>query len=745
MNKHIIAIGLMALLMLEVHSTTSTLASNQDEAIAHYDPARFSTYWGGSTNDVISSAIHGKNAEIIITGYTESDDIPIKEAFQDERKGDWDGFVARLNKKAEPIWSTYLGGSEEDRINDCAIDSQQNIYVVGTTYSLDFPVKDALKHENKGEVNKKIHSPGLDLNWEKKEIFGEAFLSKFSSTGDLIWSTYFGGNNYDQGYHIEVDSTDRIYIVGTTKSEDLITKNAYLPHFNDNMENPTKFQGINYYGDIFIAQFAHNGNLIWSTYFGGEGMDELNDVALNHQNQLFICGSTASKQLPIIPVNHNTFQGGVYDGYYATFNEDGKLIRSSYLGSKAWDDALSLTFDSADNLYIAGYADKSILVSQTENQFNSYRFCVGTVREAAADTYLASFDPYGYCQSIDFFSVESYFSGDKKTPDHLIWTPENRIIIVMSEAGGSSYLYFFDISKKVVLSKYDIHGYVNSIGIDNNGLVLTAGATSHKDFPIKNSYQSKHAFKEYDGTGFVTCIEPHYPTFKVLPLIQQSIRIKSGEKKELLFQIQNLFSSRIQGTWKVEDPCIQVHAPESVAIEKDQTISTQLTIQLNSLISIKRNMQIYFTGTTSDGTSTSATIPIYVELEGSLELDRVPQEAFLTNPLQLTEFCLGLKNHTQEKLEILPSCSESWMHLANDKPMILDKEGTDELKVLINPFFLKPGMYSTKLALTDQSASDGEGYIEIPIKIDVKPLSFWKKLWWLLRYPFEKIRLKRER
>jgi len=73
MNKHIIAIGLMALLMLEVHLTTSTLASNQDEAIAHYDPARFSTYWGGSTNDVISSVIHGKNAEIIIAGYTESD------------------------------------------------------------------------------------------------------------------------------------------------------------------------------------------------------------------------------------------------------------------------------------------------------------------------------------------------------------------------------------------------------------------------------------------------------------------------------------------------------------------------------------------------------------------------------------------------------------------------------------------------------------------------------------------------
>jgi len=131
-----------------------------------------------------------------------------------------------------------------------------------------------------------------------------------------------------------------------------------------------------------------------------------------------------------------------------------------------------------------------MLLSQNEQQFNSYRFCDGTVREAAADTYLAFFDPQGYCKSIDFFSVESYFSGNKKTPDHVIWTLENQIIIVMSGAGGSSYLYFYDIPKKEVLSKYNIYGYINSIDIDSNGLVFTAGVTSNPDFPIKNAYQS---------------------------------------------------------------------------------------------------------------------------------------------------------------------------------------------------------------------------------------------------------------
>ncbi|MCE5222633.1 SBBP repeat-containing protein [bacterium] len=742
MNKQIISIGLIVFMILEVHLTTRALAFDQDETVVLYDPARFSTYWGGSTNDAISSVIHGNNSEIIIAGYTESDDISIKEAFQDKKNGGWDGFVGLLNQNAEPIWSTYLGGSEEDRINDCAIDSQQNIYVVGTTFSLDFPIKDALKHENKGEANKKIQSPGLDMNWEKKEIFGEAFLAKFSSTGNLIWSTYFGGSNYDEGYHIEVDLKDHIYIVGTTKSEDLITKNANQPHFNDNLENPTKFQGVNYYGDIFIAQFTNTGNLIWSTYFGGEGMDKLNDVALNHQNQLFICGSTASKQFPTIPANHNTFQGGVYDGYYATFNEDGKLIRSRYLGSKTWDDALSLTFDSADNLYIAGYADKSMIVSKTEKQFNTYRFCVGTVQEAAADTYLASFDPHGYYKSIDFFSVESYFSGSKNTPDHVIWTPENRIVIVMSGAGGSSYLYFYDIQKKEVLSKYDTHGYVNSIGIDSNGLLLTAGETRNLNFPIKNAYQSKHTFKKYNGTGFITCIEPHYPTFKVLPPIQQSIKIESGKKKELLLQIQNLFSSKIQGTWKVKDSCIQVHAPETVAIEKDQILPTQFKIQLQSLISIKQNIQIQFTGTTSDGISTSAIIPINVDVEGPLELQRIPQETIQLNPLQQTEFCLVLKNQTQEKLEILLSCSEFWIYITTENPMMLDKERTDVLKVLIYPFFLKPGTYATQLTLTNQLPSFSNADTEIPVNIIVKPLSFWLKLRWYLRYPWEKMRQK---
>ncbi|MHA1968755.1 MAG: SBBP repeat-containing protein, partial [Candidatus Hodarchaeales archaeon] len=108
----------------------------------------------------------------------------------------------------EFIHSTYIGGSEKDLIRDGEIDSEGNIIVTGQTLSPDFPVLNAFQD---------FFAGGDD---DFHTIGGDAFISKFNSEGQLLWSTYLGGSDRDSGQSIGLDILNNIYIVGVTNSID---------------------------------------------------------------------------------------------------------------------------------------------------------------------------------------------------------------------------------------------------------------------------------------------------------------------------------------------------------------------------------------------------------------------------------------------------------------------------------------------------------------------------------------------
>jgi len=147
----------------------------------------YSTYLGGTQNDIGYASALGRNGELYLTGWTYSADFPLATPYQAVLRGGWDVFVTELNASGSAlVFSTYLGGSGLEEGKSIALDGANNVYITGDTESNDFPLRNALLTAHAGGTQ-------------------DAFVTKFNPTAsDLVYSTYLGGSAYDQGHSIAV-------------------------------------------------------------------------------------------------------------------------------------------------------------------------------------------------------------------------------------------------------------------------------------------------------------------------------------------------------------------------------------------------------------------------------------------------------------------------------------------------------------------------------------------------------------
>jgi uncharacterized repeat protein (TIGR01451 family) len=188
----------------------------------------YSTYLGGTDYEYGFGVAVDGDGNAYITGSTYSTDFPTtSDAYQNTNKGGSEVFVSKLDPTGALVYSTYLGGTDYDYGYGVAVDGDGNAYITGSTYSTDFPTtSDAYQNTNKGG-------------------FGDAFVSKLNPTGNaLVYSTYLGGTDYDEGFGVAVDGDGNAYITGSTDSTDFpTTSDAYQ----------TSHAGG--YEDAFVAKF----------------------------------------------------------------------------------------------------------------------------------------------------------------------------------------------------------------------------------------------------------------------------------------------------------------------------------------------------------------------------------------------------------------------------------------------------------------------------------------------------------
>ena len=307
-----------------VNAYQFTLSGGYDAFVTKINAAGngilYSTYLGGSGGDAGLGIAVDSTGCAYITGDTLSTDFPPVNAYQSTLRGVYDAFVTKINPAGSAlVYSTYLGGSNDEHGLGIAVDSSGYAYITGWTYSTDFPLVNPLQSK-----------------------FSETFVTKLNTTGNgIVYSTYSGGSLAHLVHSIAVDSSGCAYITGETRSTDLPLMNPIQSTLRGGY-------------DAFVTKINAAGNgLVYSTYLGGTGDDYGMGIAADSSGSAYITGQTNSTDFPLANAYQSTLKGG-YDAFVTKIDAFGGLVYSTYLGGSGGDYGQGIAVDISGNAYVTG-------------------------------------------------------------------------------------------------------------------------------------------------------------------------------------------------------------------------------------------------------------------------------------------------------------------------------------------------------------------------------------------------------
>src|SRR5580658_663237 len=318
----------------------------------------YSTYLGGTTGEDVALGIAlatDGSGDTYVVGATSSNDFPTVSPLQGYLTGSTgSGFVTKLNSAGSGLaFSSYLGGSggaKGDSANAVAVDSNDNVYVTGQTFSSSF-------HTTPGVFQPACGS-GSCTNGNSN-----AFVTVLNSAGNAyVYSTFLGGSTVDAGDGIAVDSTGNAYVTGATESSNFPTTTGAWQ---------TAYGGG---GDAFVTKLNPQGtSLAYSTYLGGSGFDTGAGIAVDATNNAYVTGETSSSNFPTASPVQTALNGGANstssDAFVTEINSAGSLlVFSTYLGGSSDEDDGgygAIAVDGANTIYVTGDTDSTTFPTST--------------------------------------------------------------------------------------------------------------------------------------------------------------------------------------------------------------------------------------------------------------------------------------------------------------------------------------------------------------------------------------------
>ncbi|MCT7956665.1 SBBP repeat-containing protein [Laspinema palackyanum] len=346
----------------------------------------YSTFLGGMDSDVSRDIAVDNNSNIYVTGYSQSSDFPLLNAVQNTYNGSsttfpsllGDAFVTKLSSEGELVYSTFLGGSDDEGGIAITADAEGNAYITGETYSSNFPVLNAIQPNLSG--------------------FLDIFLTKLSSNGRLVYSTYLGGTNGEIPGDIALDESNQIYLIGTTyvsgrpipmgltepppgvlppppymsSDRSLATDSAINSPATESNENQRAFSfpTVNpFQSDLggnpsaVVVKLPNDGSrLIYSTLLGGTNWDEGHGIIVDQSGNAYVTGLTRSADFPTVNAFQTKFRSfnprstfSSPDAFVSKLTADGSQVEySTYLGGSGDDTGRKIALDNQGNVYVIG-------------------------------------------------------------------------------------------------------------------------------------------------------------------------------------------------------------------------------------------------------------------------------------------------------------------------------------------------------------------------------------------------------
>jgi len=385
---------------------------------------------------------------------------------------------------------SYFGGSDTDDCDDIAVDAAGHIYLACHSTSNDFP--GSQKRDNSQDADQM-----------------DAYVSKIDpAAGKVLYTIRLGGSKWDGAIRIEVDQYNNAYVTGFTESSDFPTTS-----------NALRREYIGGKSDAFLVKLKADGEIEYSTFFGGSDADQGNSLALDKAGNVYLAGTTWSNDLPGIEKGSSNKNSGRGDGFVAVWNLDQpSTLRAKYIGGKEVEKVTGIALDDSGNLFISGFTQSVDfpLYAALQKKLNgkqdafliklrradlSYRFSTliggagedqawGVAVDRAGRPYLA-----GGSDSSDFPTTMNALQRRYKGGTDAFVTKFNTT--------GTRLLY----STYLGGAGYDSCGYDGGdIAIDRDGNAWVVGMTHSSDFPIAGAIQV--AYGGGNGDGFVSVINP---------------------------------------------------------------------------------------------------------------------------------------------------------------------------------------------------------------------------------------------
>ncbi|HSU55938.1 MAG TPA: SBBP repeat-containing protein [Candidatus Dormibacteraeota bacterium] len=424
---------------------------NGDGFVAKFDNTAsnllYFTYLGGSKSDAALDLAVDAAGHAFVTGFTDSPDFPVTNAVFPTIGGGrsptfesfaTDAFVSELNETGSGfVYSTYLGGTLADRGIGIAVDPIGNTYVTGFTFSSNFPVT----------VSTALQTRIAGSN--------DVFVAKFATNGSaLLYSTYLGGTNLDEGTGIAADAAGLAYITGYTASTNFpVTSKALQTNINTQILPARFYKGKKVPLDAFVTvidtavlaapnQAPTNGaSLRYSTYLGGTNNDTGFRLALDANSNIYVTGRATPPDFPnasLLSLRNGTNKSNA-DAFLtklAFASDSASMAYSVLFGGSTNDVGWDVAVDSAGNAFVVG-----ITISRNFPTNNGSGFLRNT-NTGHADVFVTAFN-----------------------------------------TNASALLYSGYIG-----GKQNDYGY--GIAVDALGNAFVVGQTSSKDFPFVGGIQS---------------------------------------------------------------------------------------------------------------------------------------------------------------------------------------------------------------------------------------------------------------
>jgi len=389
------------------------------------------------------------------------------------------------------LWGTYYGGSDVDIGYSIAKDAAGNLFVAGGTDS-----------GNGIATTGSYQSTMLG--------YSDGFIAKFTAGGSLLWTTYYGGSNYDNINSIAVDKNNNIIVGGNTFSP-------------DNIATPGSYQttknGQTWGTSAFIAKFSNNGEIIWGTYFGGEGVEAGYSIAIDNNNNILLTGSTTSYTGIATSGAFQTQYTGdgnmqIPDAYVAKFDNDGHRLWSTYFGGLAQDSGYGIIADKQNNVIITGvtYSTSGVATS------NAQQTSIGSVAPAGGDGFIAKFNgtgnllwatycggnggDFGWCLGIN--SYNEIIIGGATASTNNIATAGTQQTTTSTNPYQDGFILKYDANGKKLWGTYyggESSDFIYGLAIDATDNIWITGATGSDNMATQGTYQPNKASGE--STAFI--------------------------------------------------------------------------------------------------------------------------------------------------------------------------------------------------------------------------------------------------